>query len=430
MKTAILQDLSIYWAMIHVYFLFVMLFRSKYTARRTILLAAAGMGILMVLNGIGLAIFGFEALGKIFLFTCSVPSFIFFYLLSVDKRFRFLLTFCLADTCSIWIMAVTNLLDHYLGGGQYVLMFISRLIAFPLIEYCVYRFLRKPYLELQDTVEKGWGVFAGMTMLYYVLLVVVVNYPTNIVSRPEDVLVCVLVLVLMVFNYGTIFTALYRQLLLYRKQQSERVLQEQKNSLEAQLENQQRIRRIKHDMKGYTATLSGLLAAGRTDEAAEYLKSVEAMMDTYIGQFCANPYINAVCSYYSQKFQELGVKMSYDIRVGEEKLPYMELCQILSNGLENACDALRELSKEDREASLQMKYNKDYLLMRIKNRCREDLHVEKGTIPGSEKGGIDHGFGLTTVKEASYRLGGDMLCYTDQGQFVLDVMVRVRNYIN
>lgn len=429
MKTEILQDLSIYWSMFHVFLLFVMLFRSKYTKKRTILVAAIGMGIIMVVNGVGIAVFGFEAIGRVFLFSCSVPSFVLFYLLSSYRKFRFLLTFCLADTCCIWLMAATNLLDHYLGGGQYILMFISRLVAFPLIEYCVYRFLRKPYFELQDAVDKGWGVFACMTMLYYVLLAVIVNYPVNIVNRPEDVLACVLVLVLMVFNYGTIFTALYRQLLLYRKQQNERILQEQKNSLEAQLENQQRIRRMKHDMKGYTATLSGLLAAGRIDEAAGYLKNVEAMMDTYIGQFCANPYINAVCSYYSQKFQEMDVRMSYDIRIGEEKLPYMELCQILSNGLENACDALQELGKEVREVSLQMRYNKDYLLMRIKNSCRADLHVEKGSIPGSGKGGKDHGFGLPTVKEASHRLDGDMLCYTEHGQFILDVMVRVKNYI-
>ena len=111
--------------------------------------------------------------------------------------------------------------------------------------------------------------------------------------------------------------------------------------METQLENQQRIRRIKHDMKGYTVTLSGLLAAGKIDEATEYLKSIESMMDAYIGQFCVNPYINAVCSYYFQKFRELGAKVDYDIRVGEERLPYMELCQILSNGLENARDALQ-----------------------------------------------------------------------------------------
>ena len=35
-----------------------------------------------------------------------------------------------------------------------------------------------------------------------------------------------------------------------------------------------------------------------------------------------------------------------------------------------------------------------------------------------------HGFGLPTVRDAAKKLGGDMLCYTQEGNFVLDVMVK------
>ena len=214
----LLRDLSIFWAMFHVYFLFIMLFRSRFAPRKTVMAAGIGMGILMGMNVAVLVIYGMEVLAKAFLFTCSIPSFVFFYVMSVDKKFRFLLTFCLADTICLWIMAVTNLLDYYFGGEQYILLLISRLIAYPLVEYLIWRYLRKPYLELQNAVKKGWGIFAGMTMLYYLLLVVAVQFPTNIIERPEDMFLCILILILMLFNYATIFSALYRQLLLYRKQ--------------------------------------------------------------------------------------------------------------------------------------------------------------------------------------------------------------------
>lgn len=422
----ILQDLSIFWAMLHVIFLFIILFRSRYSQKRTVIIAGIGMGILMLANGIGLWIFGFAVIGKVFLLTCSIPSFLLFYVLSANKRFRFLLTFCLADTVCLWVMAVTNLLDYYFGGGQYVLMFISRLLVFPVLEFCVWKFLRKPYLELQDSVKDGWGIFSFMTMLYYLLLVVVVQYPTNIINRPEDTLLCILVLALMVFNYGTIFGSLYRQLLLYRKQQSERLLQEQKNALEAQLENQQRIRKMKHDMKGYTITLSGLLATGKIEEAQTYLKGMETEMDTSLRAICANPYINAVLAQYAQKLQEMGATYRMDIQIGggNEVLPYMQLCQILSNGLENVCDAFKELGTDRRKMSVQMKYSKDYLIIRIRNCCTEELCVDKGTIPATKKEGKDHGFGLRTIKEAAESLDGEMFCYTDEGCFILDVMIR------
>lgn len=425
---AILRDISIFWAMFHVIFLFLMLFRSRFTRKTTMAAAGIGMGLLMVINGAGLVIAGFEAMSKAFLFTCSIPSFILFYVMSEDKQFKFLLSFCLADTTCLWIMAVTNLLDYYLGGGQYVLMFTSRLVVFPLVEYLIWRYLRKPYRELQNGVEKGWGTFAGMTMLYYILLVVAVQFPTNITERPEDTFLCVLILILMLFNYGTIFTALYRQLLLHRRQQSERILTEQKHMLETRLENQQRIRKMKHDMKGHTATLSGLLANGKTEEALIYLQGVAAEVDTSSGQFCPNPYINAVFAHYTGEFEKIGAVCRIHIQIGEEELPYMELCRILSNGLENACDALKGLEEKKREVSVQMQYNGNYLLIRIGNKCRDDLYVEKGTIPATDKEGQDHGFGLTTVKEAAQRLDGEMFCYTENGNFVMDVMLSCRSF--
>lgn len=419
MKNVMLRDLSIIWAMIHVIFLFVMLFRSRYTRRKTILFAGIGMGILMVMNMVLGWRFGLGFLGKIFFVTCSVPSFVFFYIISADKKFRFLCTFCLADTTCLWIMAVTNLLDFYLGGGNYVLMFISRLIAFPLIEYLAYRFLRRPYLELQSAVEKGWGIFSGMTMLYYILLVLEVQFPVNIVERLEDVPICVLILALMFFTYRVMFSSLYGQLLLYRKQQNERVLQEQ-------LESQQRIRKLKHDIKGYTTTIAGLLAAGKADETLEYLKNVQGEIDTCMGQYCANPYINAVLGSYSQKFEQIGVELKLDIQIGDEQLPHMELCQLLSNGLENARDALCELPQEQREAFVRMVYNKNHLIIRLKNSCSSDLYVEKGTLPGTSKRGADHGFGLSTMLESAQKIGGDLMCYTEEGSFIVDVLVPIK----
>ncbi len=418
-----LRTLSIYWSMLHILFIFMLLFRPRYTRKKTILATGICMGVLILLNGAGMAVLSVEALLQVFVLTCTVPSFLFFYILSVDRNFKFIFSFCLADTSCLWLMVVTNLLDYFLGGGQYVLLFISRLIAFPLVEYLIWRYFRKPYLELQDVVEKGWGIFSGMTMLYYILLAVTMRNAASIMGNPENIFQCILMLALMLFNYATIFTSLYRQLMLYRKQQSERILQEQKNMLKAQLENQQQIRRMKHDMKGYSATLLGLLSEGKIKEAVVYLKGVETEMDTLEGTFCANPYINAVFVQYSGKLEELGAECSMDIQAGEEELPYMDLCQILSNGLENACDELRKLDRKSRKVSVEMKYHRNHLIIRIQNRCRESLYVDKGKIPATDKAEPGHGFGLPTIQAAAGRLGGDMMCYTEEGNFVLEVMV-------
>ena len=136
----ILRDLSIYWSMFHILFVFILLFRPRFTRKKTVLITGIFMGILILLNGAGLAVLGFDALAQVFLLTCTVPSFILFYVLSADRNFKFIFSFCLADTSCLWLMAVTNLLDYFLGGGEYWVMLVSRLIAFPLMEYLIWRY--------------------------------------------------------------------------------------------------------------------------------------------------------------------------------------------------------------------------------------------------------------------------------------------------
>ena len=102
----------------------------------------------------------------------------------------------------------------------------------------------------------------------------------------------------------------------------------------------------------------------------------------------------------------------------------MELCQIISNGLENAWNAVEQLPQEQREVSVQLRYSREFLMIRVKNRCSAELCVEKGKLPPSTKGGAEHGFGLYTIQEAAKRLGGEMACYTQEGYFLLDVMIK------
>ena len=426
----ILRDSSMLWSLFHILILFILLYRSRYPRKKTAILTGIFMTPIVALNVAGLALYGTELMGKVFLLTCTLPGFVFFWFLSGDRKGQFFFTYCLADTVSYWIIVITNLADYYFGGEKYILMFIGRLVLFPLLEWAAVRFLRKFYRELQESAARGWGLFAGMTALYYLLLAVMANYPVIITKRPQELLAFLFVLALMPMTYATILAAMFRQLLFFRKQQAERMLLEQKNSLEARLEDQQRIRKMKHDMKGYTATLSGLLAEGKTEEALTYLKGVAAQMDILPGQFCANPYINAVFVHYAGKLEEMGAEFRNDIQIGEEELPYMELCQILSNGLENACDAVRGLEKEKRRVSVHMRYNRNYLLIRIRNRCRDGLYVERGELPATDKEGADHGFGLAAIREAAKRLDGEIFCYTEDGDFILDVMVSCRAFPN
>ena len=89
----VLRDLSILWSLFHILILFMLLYRSRYSRRKTFLLTGLIMSLLILLNMAGVIYYGTEVVGKIFILTCTIPSLIFFWFISKDKGGKFFFTF-------------------------------------------------------------------------------------------------------------------------------------------------------------------------------------------------------------------------------------------------------------------------------------------------------------------------------------------------
>lgn len=104
---------------------------------------------------------------------------------------------------------------------------ILRLVTLPLLEYAVWRWLRRPFLEMSHIVRHSWLLFALMTGVCYLILVVLSVYPTIIFQRPQDIPLAVMVLVLIALAYTTIFIALFEQYHMLETQERQRVFEAQ-----------------------------------------------------------------------------------------------------------------------------------------------------------------------------------------------------------
>lgn len=156
----IFRDLSIMWSLFHILVLFIFLYESRFDKRKTLMLTCITMLPLIVVNVAGLILLGTEAMGKIFPVTCTLPSLLFFFIVAKYRDGRFFFTFCLTDTISLEVIVLSNIADFFLPGRHFIVMFLIRLLAFPALEFITYRYLRKPYHKLQQSIRTGWGAFA------------------------------------------------------------------------------------------------------------------------------------------------------------------------------------------------------------------------------------------------------------------------------
>lgn len=417
----ILRDISFLWSMLHVVALFLLLFEPRFSWRTTLTISFAGAGTLLVANVLAMYWMGHGIIMGLSFFTCTIPTLILFFLLSKYRDGRFLFLFCLTDTVCFWLLQLTNLLDR-LTGGTYVTLLITRLILFPALEFFFWRYLRRPYLELQSKLRRGWWLFAGTGAVYYLLIMftaIPVDAPMPDLSGLIQIL---LVMILMPMTYLTIFHSLWQQIQVF---ESTRQVELQQRDYDAVCQKMELSRIYRHDMRHHLAVMSGMLQQGDSGNLQQYIQDLSGKLDglTQV-TWCANAAVNAVLSTYINHAEREGCTMDVKIRVPAE-LPYEEtdLCVILANGLENAIHACQSLPKAERRITFEMELTDNQrLTAAICNPCPKPVKFDPDGLPAVIHA-EGHGLGLRSIQVVTRKYNGLFRCQWENGQFELQTVL-------
>ena len=130
----ILRDISIIWTLIHCCLMFMLLYESRYSQKKTNIITAVFVIPVIVINLLNVWFFGIETAGNLIVPCCVLPSFVFFFIMAKNRDTRFIFTFCLSDTVVLEITIASNIIDTVWGAGNYLVMFIIRLVIYPVLE--------------------------------------------------------------------------------------------------------------------------------------------------------------------------------------------------------------------------------------------------------------------------------------------------------
>ncbi|WP_295763583.1 sensor histidine kinase [uncultured Oscillibacter sp.] len=412
----VLRDISFLWSMLHVVAMFLIFFEPRCSWRTALLAGFAGTGSLLSINVLAMFRWGSGIIMSIAFLTCTVPSALLFFLLSKYRDGRFFFLFCLTDTLCFWLLQVTNLLDR-LTGDTYVVLLLSRLILFPAAEYLIWRYLRRPYRELQSKLDRGWWLFAGIGVTYYLLIMVTAVPVDAPLPDGAGLLRMSLVMLLMPLTYMAILHSLWRQMQMY---EDHRLMELQRQDYESLCQKMEVGRIYRHDMRHHLAAMEGMLQQGDDSGALQYLRSLSGGLEKLTEPArCANAAVNAVLTAYIVQADNEGCTVETELRV-PEKLPFEEtdLCVILANALENAIHACRELPRDQRRIDLGMELTENRrLVISMGNPCPRPVAFGPDGLPDVPKRD-GHGLGLKSVKRVVERYGGLFRCQWEQERFL------------
>ncbi len=415
----IFRDLSLIWMLIHCLIMFMMLYESRYSKKKTNIITAIFAIPVIIVNMTVVIKFGIERAGDWLILTCVLPSLIFFLIMARNRDTRFLFTFCVVDTIVLEVLFATNLLDTMLGLGNYIVMFISRLVIVPVLEFIIVKYLRKPYHTLQQHTKKGWGIFSVMAALFYVTLMVITYYPNIILDRPEYFPYLILMLILVPVMYMTVFKVLWTQLQLFNASAENNMLNMRIEMVNERLlrsaETEKNLRMIRHDLKHKIILLNDYIKNKDFEKALEYINNtIEDIDKTTPNAYCKNNSVNVVLSHYHNIARSNGIDFITNINLPEKlSISETDVAVILSNGLENAINALK--SYDDKKITVKAFVKDEKLYLEIKNPFDGEIAFE-GNIPQSAK--ENHGYGTKSMAAIVKNHGGIYSFVTENGCFV------------
>ena len=419
-----LLDWSTVWSLIHVFVLNALLYEPRLPKKKALILTISLMGPLAAYNAWFFVRFGNELAGQLVLFNCTIPSLIFFMLMAKHRNGRLLFTFCLSDTISLEIICITRLIDDAIGLPDFWVLFILRLIVWPVLEFVVIKWLRKPYLALQNAVQKGWGRFAAITLLFYVILVVMSSYPTVIQNRWEDLPALLLVMALMPLIYWSILTTLFRQQELHETKQKEQLLQVQttmlKQRIEQNVQSESQLAIQRHDMRHCYQTLRMMLERGELQEAQEYIASAENnVRETALKRWCLNPVLDAMFAAYFKQAEAADIKIEAALDIPADiPVNAVELSTVFANALENAIHAVNKLPQEQRVIRCKC-ISQPQLMFYVSNPYAGEVRFDENGRPVAES--TLHGIGTRSIAAYCEKYGAVCRYSAEDGWFSIQI---------
>lgn len=161
----------------------------------------------------------------------------------------------------------------------------------------------------------------------------------------------------------------------------------------------------RHDMRHHLLLLDGLLSGGNIEQAQEFIKAGMADLDSFTPKkFCENETVNLLCSSYDSKAQRIGVRLEIKAILPKNiPLTDTELCSVISNGLENALQAVSHPDVPDKWVEFYCEVKQNKLFIQMKNPYAGQV-VIRDELPVSDQEG--HGYGCYSIQTITQRNGG------------------------
>lgn len=274
-------------------------------------------------------------------------------------------------------------------------------------------------------MTRGWYIFAAISGIFYVMMLLSMSRPTMIMERPEYLPAFWLQLILMPVFYIHIFATLRHQYKLYETQRQDNILQVQVSSLRSRIDEfsaaNELFQKERHDFRHTMRTIAALAEKGDLEAIS---KTAEDYVQTFpqrtVESYCGHRILDAVLASYLEWARRKGIRVTTKFTFPEE-LPVneTELATALANALENAIQACEKLDQPKRYIEVKsITYPR--FMVQVRNSFDGIIAFDEEGLPLSAKKG--HGFGSRSIATFCNKINAFYEFKAEEQEFALLLM--------
>lgn len=190
-------------------------------------------------------------------------------------------------------------------------------------------------------------------------------------------------------------------------------------------QNQQTVRKLRHDMKNHLNLIGTFLKNKETDKANTYFEQLSAELDVAQYEFCKNSIVNAVLNNKYNLALRHDIDCRFKIDVNDcLKIDDVSLCSLFSNAIDNAIEANRKIpNSANRYLSVNARYHNGLFSCEVSNPKANQVTVSEGHFFTGKKDKALHGFGIQNMRDIVKQYHGQMDVSYNESEFVVTIVV-------
>ncbi len=236
-----------------------------------------------------------------------------------------------------------------------------------------------------------------------------------------------------IFTFTYLVVFLYSKNTLYFRDQEQKdkiqiaQLQQQFAYYQEKLKDEEKVRSVYHDMKNHLLVLQRHILqrqinSPETAEMVEKLQSQVAMYEDYV--HTGNDILDIILKEKSELAREKSIAFSVTADLnGVDFIEPLDISTIFSNALDNAIEASEKLPEEQGAILVKAGKMQNFFSVLIENNCLQNS--ENTNIRTTKSDDFLHGFGISNMRKAAEKYGGQLTTKYEKGTFTLKILIPI-----